>query len=274
MLPSIRTIIETYNLKPDKKLGQNFLLDQSITDTIVTATGDVSGKEVLEVGPGPGLLSRSILESSAKKLYSIEMDSRCIDALSSLKEIYKDRFELIKADASQFDFLNLNQGKLTVIANLPYNIGTHLLIKWLETPEKFEQIVIMLQKEVVDRIIAKEGEKSYGRLSVICNMLCDVKILMDVDRTSFYPPPKVQSAVVKLVPLKEPRFNCNIITLQKVTAAAFGMRRKMLRQSLKSILGRDLDKLEQIGISLTERAENISLEQFYKITKIVDGENV
>lgn len=274
MLPSIKTVIDTFGLKPDKSLGQNFLLDKSITDTIVTAAGDIENKVVVEVGPGPGLLSRSILDSKIKELHALEMDSRCIEALESLKELHGDRFKLIHADASKFDFNSLSDGKLTVIANLPYNIGTFLLLKWLETPQKFDQIVIMLQKEVVDRIVAKENDKSYGRLSVICNMLCDVEILMDVDRTSFYPPPKVQSAVVKLKPLKNPRFDCNIASLQKVTAAAFGMRRKMLRQSLKPILGDRINKLEEIGISLTQRAETISLKQFYQITKIFDGQNV
>lgn len=272
MLPSIKAIIDIYKLQPNKKLGQNFLMDQTITDTIVTAAGKLDDREILEVGPGPGLLSRSILESAAAKLHAVEFDPRCIEALGSLADKYGERFNLIQADAMGFDFANLTESKLTVIANLPYNIGTQLILRWLETPQKYQTIVVMLQKEVVDRITAKPGGKSFGRLAVICQMLCDVEVLMDIDRTCFYPPPKVQSAVVKLTPLASPRFKCNIKVLQRVTAAAFGMRRKMLRQSLKSILGSDIEKLESLGISLTERAEHLTLEQFAQITNLVTGD--
>lgn len=271
-LPSIRELIKIHKLAPEKKLGQNFLMDQSITDHIVNYSCDLTGKTVLEIGPGPGLLTRSLLYSKAKKIFAIERDDRCIKALKHLEEISEGRLELIAEDALRFDENSLTKEKLIIIANLPYNIGTALLLKWLENINKFEHIIIMLQKEVVLRLIADEKDSHYGRLSILVQLLCDTEALFDIDPSNFYPAPKVISTVVRLTPLTKQRYDCNIATLAKITAAAFGQRRKMLRSSLKSIFPNPDEILESIGIDSKKRAEHVSVKEFTLIANKLDSQ--
>lgn len=267
-LPPISEVIKFYDLKPDKRLGQNFLSDQDITDKIVHYAGSLKDKTVLEVGPGPGLLTRSLLYTDAKKIFAVEMDPRCIKALKVLGEI-DQRLSIINHDALTLDEATLTSEKLTVIANLPYNIGTSLLLKWFENINKFNQIIVMLQKEVVERLIATPDDEHYGRLSIICNLLCDAEYLFDIDPENFYPAPKVVSTVVRLIPLSKPRFDCNVHKLSNITKAAFGQRRKMLRSSLKSIFNNPTAELESIGIDPSKRAEELSVEDFCKISNLL-----
>lgn len=265
-LPSLKEVIQKHNLLPDKNLGQHFLLDSSITDQIVLAVGSLKGKTILEIGPGPGGLTRSILASEAEKVVAIETDIRCIAALLEIRAIAGERLEVIQDDALKFDETTVSNQKFTIIANLPYNIGTLLLLKWLEKPEFFESIVVMLQKELVDKIVAQPKTKSYGRLSVLCQWLCEAESIFNVEPFHFYPPPKVDSAVIMLNPRIKPLYACNRKILERVTTQAFGMRRKVIRTSLKGILGPDAEeKLRALDINPMSRAEELSVEQFCKI---------
>lgn len=268
-LPSIKEIIKFYGLAPDKKLGQNFLTDQSITDNIVRFTGSLDGKVVLEVGPGPGLLTRSLLYSKAKKIFAVEKDERCIKALKHLEELSDSRLEVLNQDALLLNENSLTDDKITIIANLPYNIGTALILKWLENAGKFEQIMVMLQKEVVERLVATTADEHYGRLSILTQLLCDAEQVFDIDPENFFPAPKVISTVVRITPLAKQRYECDVKVLSRVTAAAFGQRRKMLRSSLKSIFVDPVGSLESIGIDSAKRAEQLSIEDFCKIARLV-----
>ena len=268
-LPPLREVIRKHKLSPDKKLGQHFLLNSSITDQIVLAAGSLKERVVLEIGSGPGGLTRSILASNVEKVIAIETDTRCIAALNEIQAIAKDRLKVIQADALKFDESTITEQKLTIIANLPYNIGTALLLKWLERPHLFESIVIMLQKEVVDKIIAQPKAKNYGRLSVLCQWLCEVETIFDLEPFYFYPPPKVDSSVIRLVPRTKLQYPCDRKQLERITAQAFSMRRKIIKTSLKGILGADiLQKLTSLGINPTSRAEELSIEQFCQIANL------
>ncbi len=266
-LISTSEIIKKYELDAKKSLGQNFILDKNFTDKIARSAGDLTNSTILEIGPGPGSLTRSILDCGAKKLTSIEMDERCIKALEELKNFYGERFEIIQGDALKIDETKLfspNQ-KFKIIANLPYNIGTLLIFKWLKISPQIESMHLMLQKEVVERIIAKTGDNHYGRLAVMINFLCETKMLFTVNRNVFTPPPKVTSAIVEIIPRAKPLFDVEFSKLEKVVAAAFNQRRKMLKSSLKSIFDNPEEVLIRIKIDPTLRAEKITIEQFCKI---------
>lgn len=265
-LPSLRSVINNFDLSPKKSLGQNFLLDQNITDKIVRASGLKAGEEVIEIGPGPGGLSRSILALNPLKLTVIEQDYRCIAALEELKQSYKQLI-IINADALKIKEESLISSKAKIIANLPYNIGTVLLMKWLDNPSLWSSLTLMFQKEVAERIIAKPGTKAYGRLSVISQLLCEVDIHFDLKPDVFFPPPKVISSVISL----HPKINIPEIpiikTLQLICKAVFNQRRKMLRSSLKQV-HLDLDGLVYgANVSLSQRPEELSIEQFVAISR-------
>jgi len=270
---STSQLIKKYGLDAKKSLGQNFILDKNVTDKIAKSAGDLSKFEVLEIGPGPGGLTRSILDAGAKKLTVIEKDQRCLEALAELKEFYGDRLEIINADALEIDEKKLfsHTGKIKIIANLPYNIGTVLLIKWLKISDKISSMTLMLQKEVVERIVAKPSAEHYGRLAVMVNHLCESKMLFSVSRTVFVPPPKVTSAIVQITPFENKIFNVNFEKLEKLVASAFGQRRKMIKASLKNFSFKELSTLEALKITKINEelsAENLTVTQFCELTKI------
>jgi 16S rRNA (adenine1518-N6/adenine1519-N6)-dimethyltransferase len=274
-LPSTSQLVKKYGLDAKKSLGQNFIFDKNFTDKIVATCGDLSNSTVLEIGAGPGSLTRSILDANVKKLVVIEKDRRCLKILEEIKNYYGNRLEIINDDAIKIDEKKLftNQGKIKIISNLPYNIGTVLLIKWLKISEIIESLTIMLQKEVVERIVAKPNQKKYGRLSVMIGSICESKMLFSVNPSIFTPPPKVDSAIVEIIPYDHKKFEIDFFAFEKVVACAFNQRRKMIKSCLKQILKEAEKKLIEIKINPNLRAENLTIEDFYKITKIFLKEN-
>ena len=273
-LPPLREVIRQYGLSAKKSLGQNFLLDLNLTARIARAGGPLEGVTVVEVGPGPGGLTRALLAEGARRVIAIERDERAIAALAEITARYPGRLEIVAGDALATDMRALLGGESArVVANLPYNIATALLIGWLNEPWPpwYDALVLMFQREVAERIVAKPGSKTYGRLSVLANWRCETKIMFDVAPSAFVPPPKVTSSVVRLIPRAQPLV-CDAGALQKVTEAAFGQRRKMLRQSLKS-LGVDVGELlATAGIEPTARAEEIPVQGFVALTRIFAGQ--
>lgn len=270
-LPPLREVIRQHSLRAEKKLGQNFLLDLNLTDKIVRAAGDLSGCHVFEIGPGPGGLTRSLLKSNADKVTAIEFDPRAIQALQDLQEVAGARFELLQADALTIDLLSLSIPPRAIVANLPYNISTTLLIGWLECIYKdadaFRSMTLMFQREVAERITAAHDSKSYGRLAVLSQWLCDVQIMFDVPASAFTPPPKVVSSIVKLTPKKSLKDKPDFKYVEKITAAAFGQRRKMIRSSLKEYQ----PYFSACELEETLRAENVSVEKFIELALTAQG---
>ena len=264
-LPPLREIIATHDLGARKGLGQHFLLDLNLTARIVAQAGDLSGVHVIEVGPGPGGLTRAILASSAQSLTAIEMDSRCIHALGSLVEGAGPRLRLIEGDALAVDITALTPAPRAIIANLPYNVGTPLLLKWLRHIDQIQSMTLMFQAEVADRIVAEPDSKAYGRLSVITQFCCQARRVMKIPARAFTPPPKIDSAVVHLTPRDNRPQDIDFQTMELVTAAAFGQRRKMLRTSLKILGGEAL--LEKAGIDPKQRAETLSVTDFEQLAR-------
>jgi len=268
-LPPLRDIISEHGLAAKKQLGQNFLLDLNLTSRIARTAGDLSDTTVIEIGPGPGGLTRAILAAGAKKLIAVERDDRCIDALNAyLAPAYPNRFEIIAGDALEQDYEALAQGPKRIMSNLPYNIATPLLIGWLKNASAFTGFTLMFQKEVADRITAKPRTKAYGRLSIMCQWLCEVRPEFNIDARAFTPPPKIQSTVVTLIPRPEPLAPASWNAMEKVTATAFGQRRKMLRQSLKSLKLNPQD----VGIKETARAEELGVEDFAALARLLEAQ--
>ena len=264
-LPPLREVIQSHGLTALKSLGQNFLLDLNLTSRIARSSGTLDDTSVVEVGPGPGGLTRALLMHGAKKVFAIERDKRCIAALHEIGAHYPGRLEVVEGDALEFDWKALEGDRYKVVSNLPYNIGTQLLTNWLTLdswPPSYESLTLMFQKEVAERICAQPGSRSYGRLSVLCGWRASANKVFDVSPKAFTPPPKVTSAVVHLVPAKEP-FACELDRLETVTKAAFGQRRKMLRASLKQIGGEAL--LDRADIEPTLRAEQLDVESFVRL---------
>jgi 16S rRNA (adenine1518-N6/adenine1519-N6)-dimethyltransferase len=266
-LPPLREAIKRHGLRARKALGQNFLLDLNLTNRIARAAGPYVGVTVIEIGPGPGGLTRALLAQGAQ-VVSVERDERAIAALAEIAARYPDRLMVIAGDALDFNPCPHVQGRTArVVANLPYNIATALLVAWLTVepwPPWYDRLVLMFQREVAERITARPGSKNYGRLSVLAGWRTRARILFDVDRAAFVPAPKVTSSVVELIPRMEP-LACDADALQSVTEAAFGQRRKMLRQSLKSLGGDPLARLAAVGIAPTARAETIPVEGFVRL---------
>jgi len=267
-LPPLRDVINKYGLRAEKSLGQNFLLDLNLTGRIARCPGSLVGESVLEIGPGPGGLTRAILAAGANKLIAIEKDTRCLDALEDVNKAFAGRLQVINGDALDIDEADLLETKAHIIANLPYNVATPLLIKWLKSRDRYKSMTLMFQKEVADRITAVPRTKAYGRLSILCQCLCHVSKQFDISPQAFTPPPKVTSSVVKLIPRETPAFPADIKTLEKVVATAFGQRRKMLRASLKSLGGPTEEYLIAAGITPTQRAEELSVEDFCRLSEI------
>lgn len=269
-LPPLRDVIATHGLSARKSLGQNFILDLNLTARIARCAGDISGSDVLEVGPGPGGLTRGLLAEGARRVLAIEKDSRCLPALEEIKAAYPDRLEIIEGDALALDLTGRLNPPIRVVANLPYNVGTELLTRWLDPPEWppfWQSLTLMFQREVAERIVAKPGSKSYGRLALLVSWRSDAHIVMDLTPQAFTPPPKVHSAVVHLTALPKPRFPADAKTLQMVVARAFGQRRKMLRASLKGLSSDIEDHLLASGIQPTDRAETVDLERFCALAR-------
>ncbi|MCC6203791.1 MAG: 16S rRNA (adenine(1518)-N(6)/adenine(1519)-N(6))-dimethyltransferase RsmA [Hyphomicrobiales bacterium] len=262
-LPPLRDVIERHGLAAKKALGQNFLLDLNLTGKIARAAGDLSQTTVIEVGPGPGGLTRALLLHGARRVVAVERDERCLAALAEVSEHYPGRLDVISGDALKTDFSILAGGEpAKIVANLPYNIGTELLVRWLTVdkwPPFYQSMTLMFQREVAERIVAKPCNDSYGRLGVLAGWRTEAKIVFDVPPQAFVPPPKVTSSVVHLVPRETP-LPADVRKLARVTEAAFGQRRKMLRQSLKSLGGKAL--LEAVGIDDTRRAETLGIAEF------------
>ena len=265
-LPPLRDVIQRHGLDARKALGQNFLLDLNLTQKIARTAGSLEGVTVIEVGPGPGGLTRAILALGAKKVIAIERDSRCVPALAEIGAHYPDRLQVIEGDALKTPFETLaDGGPVKIIANLPYNVGTQLLVNWLlpqRWPPFWQSLTLMFQREVGLRIVAEADDDHYGRLGVLCGWRTRARMAFDVPPQAFTPPPKVTSSVVHLEPVESP-IPCSVSALEKVTHAAFGQRRKMLRQSLKPLGGEAL--LAKADIDPQRRAETLSVEEFCRL---------
>jgi 16S rRNA (adenine1518-N6/adenine1519-N6)-dimethyltransferase len=274
-LPPLRDVIAAHSLSARKALGQNFLLDLNLTSRIARSSGPLEGVTVIEIGPGPGGLTRALLANGARKVIAIEMDVRCLPALAEISAHYPGRLDVIQGDALELDHATLagTQGPVRVVANLPYNVATPLIIGWLKAepwPPWWQSVTVMVQREFAERMVAKRDKpKDYGRLSVLTNLRAEATIAFDVPPTAFVPQPKVMSSVVHLVPKIAP-LPCTIRTLEIITMAAFGQRRKMLRQSLKA-LGEPLALLETAGVRAEARAEEIDLEGFVRLAQALDA---
>ncbi len=266
-LPPLRDVIARHGIGARKRLGQHFLLDLNLTRRIAAAAGDLGGAAVIEIGPGPGGLTRALLETDAPRILAIERDRRCLKALEELAAAFPGRLEILAADALDVDPVALTEAPRHIVANLPYNIATPLLIRWLSQAGAYAGLTLMFQKEVAQRLAAPPGGKTSGRLSVLAQWLCEVRLLFDVSPRAFTPPPKVTSSVVALTPRPAPLFEADQAVLQRVTGAAFGQRRKMLRASLKT-LGTDTERLiAEAGVASTARAEELSVAEFCALAR-------
>ncbi|MGB1154108.1 MAG: 16S rRNA (adenine(1518)-N(6)/adenine(1519)-N(6))-dimethyltransferase RsmA [Paracoccaceae bacterium] len=269
-LPPLREVIATHNLKAQKSLGQNFLLDLNLTAKIARQVGDLANCDVLEIGPGPGGLTRGLLAEGARRVVAVEKDRRCIPALEDIASHHSGRLQVLEGDALAIDPMAHLNAPIRVAANLPYNIGTELLVRWLTPPRWppfWQSLTLMFQREVAERITAQPGSKAYGRLAILAQWRCTANIVLSLPPEAFTPPPKVSSAVVHLVALKEPKFPADAKTLEWVVATAFNQRRKMLRSALKPLGGDIEDRLRAAGIAPTDRAENIPLEGFCALAR-------
>jgi 16S rRNA (adenine1518-N6/adenine1519-N6)-dimethyltransferase len=269
-LPPLREVIRRHELSARKSLGQNFLLDLNLTGRIARAAGPLDGVTVLEIGPGPGGLTRALLSEGAARVIAVERDERAIAALGEVAAHYPGRLHIVSGDALTFDIApHLGKGPIRVVANLPYNIATPLLVAWLcvePWPPWYDRLVLMFQREVAERIVAQPGPKTYGRLSVLAGWRTQAKILFDIAPSAFVPPPKVTSSVVQFLPRDNP-LPCDRRALERVTEAAFGQRRKMLRQSLKQLVPDPIPLLERAGLDPTARAEDIGVEGFAALAR-------
>ncbi|MFN3970619.1 MAG: 16S rRNA (adenine(1518)-N(6)/adenine(1519)-N(6))-dimethyltransferase RsmA [Gemmobacter sp.] len=269
-LPPLRDVIAAHDLAAKKSMGQNFLLDLNLTFKIARMAGDLTGVDVLEVGPGPGGLTRGLLAAGARRVVAVEKDARCLPALAQIAAAYPGRLQVVPGDALAVDWAALVKPPVKVVANLPYNVGTELLVRWLTPavwPPLWQSLTLMFQKEVAERIVARPGSGAYGRLAILAQWRCEARIAMTLPPEAFTPAPKVHSAVVNLVALPAPRFAAEAGVLSRVTAAAFGQRRKMLRSSLRGLAPDIEARLEAIGVPSTARAEEVPVEGFCAIAR-------
>ncbi len=271
-LPPLREVIAAHGLRARKSMGQNFLLDLNLTAKIARMAGDLSGCDVLEVGPGPGGLTRGLLAEGARRVLAVEKDERCLPALAEIAAAWPGRLEVLNADALEIDPLAHLRPPIRVVANLPYNIGTELLVRWLTPPAWppfWESLTLMFQKEVAQRIVARPGSRTYGRLAILAQWRCEARLVMELPPEAFTPPPKVRSAVVHLRALPEPLFPAPPEVLSRVVALAFNQRRKMLRSALRG-LGPDIeDRIAAAGLRPTDRAEQVPIEGFCALAREV-----
>ena len=271
-LPPLKDVISKHQLRAKKSLGQNFLLDLNLTSKIARYAGNLDQFDILEIGPGPGGLTRSLLNEGARKVVAIEKDSRCIEALQEIQATFPGRLKLIQGDALSTNASEHLADPVRIIANLPYNIGTELLVRWLTSktwPSFWQSMTLMFQKEVANRIVASPGSKAYGRLSVMSQWRCDTKIAFNVPATAFTPPPKVDSTLVHFEALKEPKFPAEVEVLEFVVSKAFNQRRKMLRGALKGYFQNVEEGLVSIGVLPTKRAEDITVQEYCAMSQIL-----
>lgn len=272
-LPPLREVIARHGLDARKHLGQNFLFDLNLTRRIARSAAPLDAATIVEVGPGPGGLTRALLLEGARKVIAVEKDQRALPALAEIAAHYPGRLEIIAADALRCDFTTHVDGEAKIVANLPYNVATVLLTGWLTGPWPpwFTSLTLMFQKEVAERIVAAPGSSAYGRLAVLSQWCASTRKLFDIDRRAFSPPPKITSSLVQLVPKKTREPDCEVGMLEKVTAAAFGQRRKMLRSSLKSIAPDPGQFLANLGIDANLRAEQLAIADFARIALALEA---
>ena len=271
-LSPLKDVISRHQLRAKKSLGQNFLLDLNLTSKIARYAGNLDQFDILEIGPGPGGLTRSLLHEGARKVVAIEKDNRCIEALEEIQATFPGRLKLLQGDALSTNASEHLADPVRIIANLPYNIGTELLVRWLTSktwPSFWQSMTLMFQKEVANRIVASPGSKAYGRLSVMSQWRCDTKIAFNVPATAFTPPPKVESALVHFEALKEPKFPAEVEVLEFVVSKAFNQRRKMLRGALKGYFQNVEEGLLSIGVLPTKRAEDITVQEYCAMSQIL-----
>ena len=271
-LPPLKDVISRHQLRAKKSLGQNFLLDLNLTSKIARYAGNLDQFDILEIGPGPGGLTRSLLNEGARKVVAIEKDSRCIEALEEIQATFPGRLKLLQGDALSTNASEHLADPVRIIANLPYNIGTELLVRWLTSktwPSFWQSMTLMFQKEVANRIVASPGSKAYGRLSVMSQWRCDTKIAFNVPASAFTPPPKVESTLVHFESLKEPKFPAEVEVLEFVVSKAFNQRRKMLRVALKGYFQNVEEGLLSIGVLPTKRAEEITVQEYCAMSQIL-----
>jgi len=271
-LPPLKDVISRHQLRAKKSLGQNFLLDLNLTSKIARYAGNLDQFDILEIGPGPGGLTRSLLREGARKVVAIEKDNRCIEALEEIQATFPGRLKLLQGDALSTNASEHLADPVRIIANLPYNIGTALLVRWLTSktwPSFWQSMTLMFQKEVANRIVASPGSEAYGRLSVMSQWRCDTKIAFNVPATAFTPPPKVESALVHFEALKEPKFPAEVEVLEFVVSKAFNQRRKMLRGALKGYFQNVEEGLLSIGVLPTKRAEDITVREYCAMSQIL-----
>ena len=271
-LPPLKDVISKHKLSAKKSLGQNFLLDLNLTSKIARYAGNLEQSDVLEIGPGPGGLTRSLLNEGARKVVAIEKDTRCIAALEEVQTQFTGKLKIVQGDALSTEVRQYLTHPVQIIANLPYNIGTELLIRWLNSttwPSFWQSMTLMFQKEVANRIVASPGSKAYGRLSVMAQWRCNTKIAFNIPATAFTPPPKVESSIVHFEALKEPRFPAEVNKLEFVVSKAFNQRRKMLRGALKGHFKNVEEGLLAIGVVPTKRAENVTIQEFCLMAQIL-----
>ena len=271
-LPPLKDVISRHQLRAKKSLGQNFLLDLNLTSKIARYAGNLDQFDILEIGPGPGGLTRSLLHEGARKVVAIEKDNRCIKALEEIQATFPGKLKLLQGDALSTNASEHLADPVRIIANLPYNIGTELLVRWLTSktwPSFWQSMTLMFQKEVANRIVASPGSKAYGRLSVMSQWRCDTKIAFNVPATAFTPPPKVESALVHFEALKEPKFPAEVEVLEFVVSKAFNQRRKMLRGALKGYFQNVEEGLLNIGVLPTKRAEDITVQEYCAMSQIL-----
>ena len=271
-LPPLKDVISKHKLSAKKSLGQNFLLDLNLTSKIARYAGNLEQSDVLEIGPGPGGLTRSLLNEGARKVVAIEKDTRCIAALEEIQAQFTEKLKIVQGDALSTEVRQYLTHPVQIIANLPYNIGTELLVRWLNSttwPSFWQSMTLMFQKEVANRIVASPGSKAYGRLSVMAQWRCNTKIAFNIPATAFTPPPKVESSIVHFEALKEPRFPAEVNKLEFVVSKAFNQRRKMLRGALKGHFKNVEEGLLAIGVVPTKRAENVTIQEFCLMAQIL-----
>ena len=271
-LPPLKDVISKHQLRAKKSLGQNFLLDLNLTSKIARYAGNLDQFDILEIGPGPGGLTRSLLNEGARKVVAIEKDSRCIEALEEIQAAFPGRLKLLQGDALSTNASEHLADPVRIIANLPYNIGTELLVRWLTSktwPSFWQSMTLMFQKEVANRIVASPGSKAYGRLSVMSQWRCDTKIAFHVPASAFTPPPKVESTLVHFESLKQPKFPAEVEVLEFVVSKAFNQRRKMLRGALKGYFQNVEEGLLSIGVLPTKRAEDITVQEYCAMSQIL-----
>ena len=271
-LPPLKDVISRHQLRAKKSLGQNFLLDLNLTSKIARYAGNLDQFDILEIGPGPGGLTRSLLHEGARKVVAIEKDNRCIEALEEIQATFPGRLKLLQGDALSTNASEHLADPVRIIANLPYNIGTELLVRWLTSktwPSFWQSMTLMFQKEVANRIVASPGSEAYGRLSVMSQWRCDTKIAFNIPATAFTPPPKVESALVHFEALKEPKFPAEVEVLEFVVSKAFNQRRKMLRGALKGYFQNVEEGLLSIGVLPTKRAEDITVQEYCAMSQIL-----